>query len=54
VTVGEETRPVRPGDVWIIPTDPPHSGAFEDDCVVLFISSPIDDPENPDRVWLDE
>jgi quercetin dioxygenase-like cupin family protein len=54
VTVGEETRPVRPGDVWIIPTDTPHSGAFEDDCVVLFISSPIDDPENPDRVWLDE
>ena len=53
VTVGEETRPVRPGDVWVIPSNTPHSGEFGDPCDVLFISSPIDDPENPDRVWLD-
>lgn len=53
VTVGEVTRPVKPGDVWIIPANTPHSGEFVDEPVeVLFISSPIDDPENPDRVWL--
>ena len=53
VTVGDETRPVTPGDVWVIPSNTPHSGEFGDPCQVLFISSPIDDPENPDRVWLD-
>jgi quercetin dioxygenase-like cupin family protein len=53
VTVGDVTRPVRPGDVWVIPSNTPHSGAFDDACNVLFISSPIDNPENPDRVWLD-
>jgi len=53
VTVGEETRPVRPGDVWVIPSNTPHSAEFGDPCDVLFISSPIDDPENPDRIWVD-
>jgi quercetin dioxygenase-like cupin family protein len=53
VTVGDTTRPVRPGDVWVIPANTPHSGEFADPCEVLFMSSPIDDPENPDRVWLD-
>jgi quercetin dioxygenase-like cupin family protein len=53
VTVGEATRPVKPGDVWVIPANTPHSGEFADPCEVLFISSPIDDPENPDRIWLD-
>lgn len=53
VTVGGETRSVRPGDVWVIPANTPHSGEFGDPCEVLFISSPVDDPENPDRVWLD-
>lgn len=54
VTVGEMTRDVRPGDVWVIPANTPHSGEFESEPVeVLFISSPVDDPENPDRVWLD-
>ncbi|HVL89894.1 MAG TPA: cupin domain-containing protein [Actinomycetota bacterium] len=53
VTVGEVTRPVKPGDVWIIPSNTPHGGEFGDECRVLFISSPIDDPDNPDRVWLD-
>ena len=54
VTVGDETRPVRPGDVWVIPSNTPHSGEFGDPCTVLFISSPIDDSENPDRIWLDD
>jgi quercetin dioxygenase-like cupin family protein len=53
VTVGEVTRPVNPGDVWIIPSNTPHSAEFGDPCQVLFISSPIDDPVNQDRVWLD-
>lgn len=53
VTVGEVTRPVKPGDVWIIPANTAHSGEFSDAPRVLFISSPIDDPENQDRVWLD-
>ncbi len=53
VTVGEMTRPVRRGDVWVIPANTPHSGEFGDASEVLFISSPIDDPNNPDRVWLD-
>lgn len=54
VTVGEVTRPVKPGDVWIIPKNTPHGGEFGDACRVLFISSPIDDEHNPDRVWLDD
>jgi quercetin dioxygenase-like cupin family protein len=54
VTVGEVTREVRPGDVWIIPANVPHSAEFGDEPVeVLFVSSPIDDPDNQDRVWLD-
>lgn len=54
VTIGDETRAVKPGDVWVIPSDTPHAAEFEDECRVLFISSPIDDPDNQDRVWLDE
>ncbi len=54
VTVGDVTRPVKPGDLWIIPAETPHSGVFSEEPVsVLFVSSPIDDPENPDRVWRD-
>jgi quercetin dioxygenase-like cupin family protein len=54
VTVGGVSRPVEPGDVWIIPAGTPHGGEFGDPPQVLFISSPIDDPDNQDRVWLDE
>jgi quercetin dioxygenase-like cupin family protein len=54
VTVGGVTRPVKPGDVWIIPANTAHGGVFEDAPQVLFISSPIDDPDDQDRVWLDE
>jgi quercetin dioxygenase-like cupin family protein len=55
VTVGDQTHPVRPGDVWVIPANTPHSAQFDDEPVrVLFVSSPIDDPDNQDRVWLDE
>jgi quercetin dioxygenase-like cupin family protein len=54
VTVGGVTRPVKPGDVWIIPANTPHGGEFGDAPQVLFISSPIDDPDNQDRVWLDD
>jgi quercetin dioxygenase-like cupin family protein len=53
VTVGGVTRPVEPGDVWIIPANTPHGGEFQTPPQVLFISSPIDDPDNQDRVWLD-
>lgn len=54
VTVGDHTYEVRPGDVWIIPANTPHTGDFGDEPVeVLFVSSPIDDPDNPDRVWLE-
>ncbi len=54
VMVGEMVREVKPGDVWVIPANTPHAGDFENEPVeVLFISSPTDDPENPDRVWLD-
>jgi quercetin dioxygenase-like cupin family protein len=53
VTVGGVTRAVKKGDVWIIPANTPHGGQFEDAPQVLFISSPIDDPDNQDRVWLD-
>lgn len=53
VNVGGVSRPVRPGDVWVIPSNTEHSGEFGNECRVLFISSPIDDPENPDRIWLD-
>lgn len=54
VVVGDMVREVKPGDVWVIPANTPHGGEFEDEPVeVLFISSPCDDPENPDRVWLE-
>ena len=51
--VGGVTRPVKQGDVWVIPANTPHGGQFEDAPQVLFISSPIDDPDNQDRVWID-
>lgn len=54
VDVGGVTRPVKPGDVWVIPAGTPHGGQFEDAPQVLFISSPIDDPDHQDRVWLDD
>jgi quercetin dioxygenase-like cupin family protein len=54
VNVGGVTRPVKPGDVWIIPAGIPHGGEFGAAPQVLFISSPIDDPDNQDRVWLDD
>ena len=44
---------IKTGDVWVIPANTPHGGQFEDAPQVLFISSPIDDPDNQDRVWLD-
>ncbi len=54
VTVGDVVREVKPGDVWVIPANTPHAGMFASEPVeVLFISSPTDDPENPDRVWLE-
>jgi len=54
VTVGETTRPVKPGDVWVIPRNVPHSAEFGDPCRVLFISAPIDDPDNQDRIWVED
>lgn len=54
VMVGDMVREVRQGDIWVIPANTPHGGEFETEPThVLFISSPIDDPDNPDRVWLD-
>ena len=54
VTIGHETKEVVPGDVWVIPANTPHSAEFGDEPVrVLFVSAPIDDPDNQDRVWLD-
>ena len=40
VRVGGVTRPVKEGDVWVIPANTPHGGSFEDAPQVLFISSP--------------
>ncbi len=55
VSIGEDTRPVRPGDVWVIPANTPHSAEFGDEPVrVLFVSAPIDDPDNQDRIWVDD
>jgi quercetin dioxygenase-like cupin family protein len=54
VTIDALTREVKPGDIWIIPANTPHAAQFDSDPVqVLFISSPMDDPAHPDRVWLD-
>lgn len=54
VYIGNVSRPVRPGDVWIIPANTPHWAVFETEPVqVLFVSAPQDDPDNPDRVWLE-
>ena len=54
VHVGEMTRPVKAGDIWVIPANTPHWAEFGDAPQVLFISSPIDDPVNQDRVWVDD
>lgn len=55
VTIGTDTREVKPGDIWIIPANVPHGASFGDEPVeVLFVSSPQDDPNNQDRVWVDE
>ncbi len=54
VTVGTTTRPVKAGDIWVIPANTPHGAEFGDPPQVLFISSPIDDPKNQDRVWVDD
>jgi quercetin dioxygenase-like cupin family protein len=54
VTVGAATRPVKAGDIWVIPANTPHFADFGDPPQVLFISSPIDDPNNQDRVWVDD
>ena len=53
VRVGDLVREVRPGDVWIIPANVPHSGEFSEQTNVLFVSSPEDVPEYPDRIWLE-
>lgn len=54
VIVGDLVRAVKPGDVWIILANTPHAGEFTSEPVeVLFVSSPQDDPDNPDRVWLE-
>ncbi len=54
VLIGDLVREIKPGDVWIIPANTPHAGEFTDEPVeVLFVSSPQEDPEHPDRVWLD-
>jgi len=53
MTVDGVTHPVKKGDVWVIPANTPHGGQFEDAPQVLFISSPIDDPDDQDRVWID-
>jgi quercetin dioxygenase-like cupin family protein len=54
VMVGDRVQEVREGDIWVIPANTPHGGEFQTEPTqVLFVSSPIDDPENPDRVWLD-
>lgn len=52
VRIGAVERAVRPGDVWVIPAGTPHGGDFKDAPIVLFASSPPDDPDDPDRVWL--
>lgn len=54
VIIGDVVREVRPGDVWIIPANTPHAGEFANEPVqVLFVSSPQEDPDQPDRIWLD-
>ena len=41
LTIGEETRLMRPGDAYTIPPDMPHSArTLEEGCVVLDIFSP--------------
>lgn len=53
VRVGTLVREVRAGDIWVIPANVPHSGEFTEPTNVLFISSPEDVPEYPDRIWLE-
>ncbi len=54
VVIGDIARQVEAGDVWVIPANTPHAGEFTSEPVhVLFVSSPQEDPEHPDRVWLE-
>ena len=41
LTLGAETRVMRPGDVAVIPPDLPHSGKAVTDCEVLDVFQPV-------------
>jgi quercetin dioxygenase-like cupin family protein len=45
LTIGDETKKVRPGDAWCIPSDVVHSGHCLDEAteVMEFFSPPRDD-----------
>lgn len=54
ITLGADTRPIRAGDVIVIPMGVPHSAEFDEPFRMLSVYGPVDDPEAPDREWLDE
>jgi quercetin dioxygenase-like cupin family protein len=41
LTMGEETRVIRPGDVVVIPPDVPHSGRAVTDCRIIDVFHPV-------------
>jgi quercetin dioxygenase-like cupin family protein len=41
LTVGDETRDMRPGDSWSIPGGVPHGGVAVEDAVAVEVFSPV-------------
>jgi quercetin dioxygenase-like cupin family protein len=41
MTIGEETRTCRAGDVAVIPSNVPHSGKALTDCVIFDVFQPV-------------
>ncbi len=40
MTVGSESRVLEPGDVWVIPSDVPHSGEALSNCQLMDVFQP--------------
>ena len=41
LTIGDETREVRPGDCWCVPSDVPHGAIVSQDSVAIEVFSPV-------------
>ncbi len=54
VTIGATTTPVAAGSVIVIPMGVPHTAHFDEPFAMLSVYAPHDDPDAPDREFVDE